>query len=133
VSSVQTARMQGDEAVERSRLHSELERAVDTVGASYVALFGPATVNRSYQTHLAWELSQSTSDVHFARGRGLAFRAPVDPVAGPVRIYARARPRAVIARVGSWAVSERRPHVRHVFTWPVQGFRLRVAAARLGT
>ncbi len=36
----------------------------------YVTYFGPATVNRSYQTHLAWELKLPLGDVHGARGRG---------------------------------------------------------------
>ena len=99
------------------------------VGARYTTLFGPATVNRSYQTHLAWELSLPVSDVHGARGRGISFSSSAD-VAGPVRILRRARPRETIVRVGSWTVTERLPGSRHVFTWPVQGFSLRAAAAR---
>lgn len=51
-------------------------------------------------------------------------------VAGVVRIYARARPQTVITRLGRWTVTERRPNDPHVFTWPVQGFSLRAAAAR---
>jgi hypothetical protein len=47
-----------------------------------------------------------------------------------VRILRRTRPRETIARVGSWTVTERLPGSRHVYTWPVQGFSLRAAAAR---
>lgn len=129
VTHVGVARLEGREAIERSALHAELARAVDSVGARYTTLFGPATVNRSYQTHLAWELSLPVSDVHGARGRGISFSSSAD-VAGPVRILRRARPRATIVRVGSWTVTERLPNSRHVFTWPVQGFSLRAAAAR---
>ena len=96
---VGVARSEGREAIERSRLHTELEHAVDLVGARYTTLFGPATVNRSYQTHLAWELSLPVSDVYGARGRGISFSSSAE-VAGPVRILRRARPRATIVRVG---------------------------------
>jgi hypothetical protein len=120
------------EAAERSRLHSQLEDAVDAVGPRYIALFGPATVNRSFQTHMAWELGESLEAVHGARGRGLAFSAPVQPVAGPVRIYPRARPRTRIARVGEWTVTERATAGGHVYTWPLQGFSLRAAAGARG-
>ncbi len=97
-------------------------------GRDYVALFGPATVNRSFQTHMAWELSMPIEDVWAARGRGITFVAPAQPVAGPVRIIPKARRRLTIARVGDWTVAERPPGSRHVYTWPVLGFSLRVAA-----
>ena len=42
---------------------------------------------------------------------------------------ARRGKRLTIARVGEWTVAERPPAPRHVYTWPVQGFSLRVAAA----
>ncbi len=93
------------EAIERSRLHTDLERAVDRLGARYVTIFGPAAVNRSYQTHLAWELSLPLSDVHGARGRGMVFRAPAEPVAGVIRVYRRASERTPLARVGKWTVT----------------------------
>ena len=122
------ARSEARDSIERSELHSELERAVDRVGRDYVALFGPATVNRSFQTHMAWELSMPIEDVWAARGRGITFVAPAQPVAGPVRIIPKARRRLTIARVGDWTVAERPPGSRHVYTWPVLGFSLRVAA-----
>ena len=119
------------EAIERSRLHTDLQRAIDGLGARYVTLFGPAAVNRSYQTHLAWELSLPLSDVHGARGRGMVFRAPAEPVAGVIRVYRRARDRTLLAEVGEWTVTGRPANARHIFTWPIVGFRLRTAAERL--
>ena len=103
-----------------------------TGGARYIGLFGPATVNRSYQTHMAWELSMPIE----RRPRGARARnrvhAPRQPVAGPVRILRRARPRVddrPRGRAGR-SPSGRRAS-RHVYTWPVQGFSLRAAAARV--
>jgi hypothetical protein len=122
------ARSEGRDSIERSHLHAELERAVDRIGPGYIELFGPATVNRAFQTHMAWELGTSIEDVWSARGRGLTFVAPAQPVAGPVRIVPKARRRLVIARVGEWKVAERPPGARHVYTWPMLGFSLRVAA-----
>jgi hypothetical protein len=127
---LEAVRDEARESLERSRLHSQMDLAVRRVGARYILLFGPPTVNRSFQTHLAWDLSLPIADVHLSRGRGLVFRAPVQPVAGVVRVYPKARRRVVIARVGPWTVSERPPGAAHVFTWPVQGFSLRSAAAR---
>jgi hypothetical protein len=125
------ARSEAHESIERSRLHLELERAVDRLGPGYISLFGPATVNRSYQTHMAWELSMPISDIHESKGRGIAFIAPPQPVAGPIRIVPRARHRIEKARVGEWTIAERPAGAPHVYTWPVQGFSLRAAAARV--
>ena len=125
------ARSEARESIERSQLHLELEHAVDRLGPEYIGLFGPATVNRSYQTHMAWELSMPISDIHESKGRGIAFIAPPQPVAGPIRIVPRARHRTETARVGEWTIAERPAGARHVYTWPVQGFSLRAAAARL--
>jgi hypothetical protein len=127
---VESAEAEAREAIERSRLHRQLETAVDTIGAGYITRFGPATTNRSYQTHLAWELSLPLSGVHGTGGRGIVLRAPARPVAGVVRIYPRARRRVTFAHVGAWTVSARPPHAGHVFTWPIVGFSLCVAAAR---
>jgi hypothetical protein len=127
-SHVSATRSETSESVERSRLHSQLDRAVQRVGDDYILLFGPPTVNRSFQTHLAWDLKLRLSDVQGSRGRGVVFRTPEQPVAGVVRVYARARKRVEIARVGAWRVSERSA-AQHIFTWPVVGFSLRNAAA----
>jgi hypothetical protein len=128
-SHVRATRTETSESLERSRLHSQLDRAVRHVGEDFVLLFGPPTVNRSFQTHLAWDLKLHLSDVQGSRGRGVVFRAPEQPVSGVVRVYARARRRVLIARVGPWTVSERSV-ATHVFTWPIEGFSLRNAAAR---
>ena len=127
---IESADAERREAIERSRLHQQLETAVDTIGAGYITRFGPATTNRSYQTHLAWELALPLSGVHGTGGRGLVLRAPAQPVAGVVRIYPRARRRVTFARVGAWRVSARPPKAEHVFTWPIVGFSLCVAATR---
>ena len=123
---LRATRAETGEALERSRLHSRLDGAVREVGERFVLLFGPPTVNRSFQTHLAWDLQLRLGDVHGSRGRGLVFRAPVRPVAGVVRVYPRARKRLLIARFGPWTVSERSA-ATHVFTWPIEGFSLRRA------
>jgi hypothetical protein len=127
---VREARSQASDGVERSQLHVDLERAVDLVGARYITMFGPPTVNRSYQTHLAWELGLPLSDIHGSRGRGILFRAPAEPVAGVARIYRKVRRRVLVARVGDWRITARPPDAPHIFKWPIAGFRLRTAAAR---
>ena len=126
-SHVGATHVETSESLERSRLHSQLDRAVHHVGDDFVLLFGPPTVNRSFQTHLAWDLKLHLSDVQGSRGRGVVFRTPEQPVAGVVRVYARARKRVLIARVGPWTVSERSA-ATHVFTWPIEGFSLRRAS-----
>lgn len=130
---VDAADVEAREAIERSDLHKDLERAVDDMGPRYVTLFGPATVNRSFQTHLAWELGLPLSDVQGARGRGMLFRAPAQPVAGIVRLYPRTRSRTLVARVGKWKVSARPPGARHVFSWPIDRFNLCTARGLAAT
>lgn len=117
-------------SIERSRLHSQLDRAVAAVGPSYVTRFGPATTNRPFQTHLAWELSLRLPDVHGTDGRGILFRTPAGLLSGMVRVAPRASRRTVIARVGSWTVSTRPPNAEHIYTWPAVGFDLRAATRR---
>jgi hypothetical protein len=130
VDHVRATRAETSESLDRSRLHSQLDRAVRRVGARFVLLFGPPTVNRGFQTHLSWDLKLPLSDVQGSRGRGVVFRAPARPVAGVVRMYAKARKRVLIAQVGPWRVTERSAPT-HVFTWPIEGFSLRNAAARV--
>ncbi len=86
---MRATRTETSESLERSRLHSRLDAAVRQVGERFVLLFGPPTVNRSFQTHLAWDLKLHLSDVQGSRGRGVVFRAPEQPVAGVVRVYPR--------------------------------------------
>jgi hypothetical protein len=129
---VDAVELQTRESVERARLHAGLERAVEEVGPRYITIFAAPTANRSYQTHLAWELSLRLSDIQGARGRGLVFRTPVqEEITGVLRVYRRARDRTTIARVGKWTVSARPPNAPPVFTWPISGFSLRRAVARL--
>jgi hypothetical protein len=128
---VDTARADIDEAIERSRLHADLERAIDRLGARYITTFGPPSANRALQTHLAWSLSLRLSDVPGARGEGMLFRTAPTEIAGVVRVAPRARQRMLVASVGALRVTVRPPRARHLYTWPVVGFHLRTAAARL--
>ena len=128
---VHTARADIDEAIDRSQLHADLEQAIDQLGARYITTFGPPTANRALQTHLAWSLSLPLSDVPGARGEGMVFRTAPTEIAGVVRVAPRARRRILVASVGDLRVTARPPRAEHLYTWPVVGFRLRTAAARL--
>jgi hypothetical protein len=129
---VDTARADVDEAIERSQLHADLEEAIDRLGPSYITSFGPPAANRALQTHLAWSLSLRLSDIPGARGEGMLFRTAPTAIAGIVRVAPRARQRVVVASVGDVSVTVRPPRAAHFYTWPIVGFRLRTAAARLG-
>jgi hypothetical protein len=126
---VATAKAEIDEAIDRSKLHADLERAIDRVGARYITMFGPPTANRALQTHLAWSLSLRLSDVPGARGEGMVFRTAPTAIAGVVRVAPRARRRILVASVGELRVTVRPPRAEHLYTWPIVGFRLRNAAA----
>jgi hypothetical protein len=128
---VDTARADIDEAIERSRLHADLDQAIDLLGTRYITTLGPPTANRALQTHLAWSLSLRLSDVPGARGEGMLFRTAPTAIAGIVRVAPRARRRILVASVGQLRVSVRPPRAEHLYTWPIVGFRLRTAAARL--
>ena len=107
-----------------------LARAVDAAGgAGTVTAFGPATANRAFHTRLARELGMAIRDVELGRGRGLVFRTSGKPIAGPVRVWGRARARRVLARVGTLRVY-RRDRVRAVFTSTLQGIHIHSVARR---
>jgi hypothetical protein len=126
-----TAKADIDQTIERSRLHADLDRAIDRLGPSYITTFGPPTANRALQTHLAWSLSLRLSDIPGARGEGMLFRTAPTAIAGVVRVAPRARQRVLVTSVGDLTVSIRPPRAKHFYTWPIVGFRLRTAAARL--
>jgi hypothetical protein len=128
---VDTAKADIDQAIERSHLHADLEQAIDRLGPRYITTFGPSTANRALQTHLAWSLSLPLNDVPGARGEGMLFRTAPTAIAGVVRVAPRARERILVASVGDLSVSVRPLHAQHLYTWPIVGFRLRTAAARL--
>ena len=99
----------------------------------YISLFGPATVNRSYQTHMAWELSMPIE--RHPRARGPRDRLHRSAAAGGGPDPDRPAGAAAGRRSRGWASGRSRsgpPRARHVYTWPVQGFSLRAAAARYG-
>ena len=73
------------------------------------------------------------SDIHESQGpRHRVHRSRRSRWPGPIRIVAAGpAPGRDDARVGEWTVAERPAGAPHVYTWPVQGFSLRAAAARV--
>ncbi|MET0973013.1 MAG: hypothetical protein ABWY95_06290, partial [Thermoleophilaceae bacterium] len=60
---------EADEVERRMALHRDVERALDEAGgADAVNRFGPASVNRSLHTRLAWELGRPIDEIETARG-----------------------------------------------------------------
>jgi hypothetical protein len=109
------------EVAERMELHRDLARAVDAVGgARAIVALGPATANRAFHTHLAWELGVPIRRVELGRGRGVVFRSSRRAMAGPVRTGGRL-PARRLARVGSWDVFTARSRHFHV---PVRSGRM---------
>ena len=101
---VERLRVEAHEVGRRMDLHRYLVDAVHQAGgATAVNRFGPATVNRALETHLAWELGRPLSEIESANGQGVVFSSFREFLAGrrPVRRPADAIP---LARVGSWNV-----------------------------
>ncbi len=101
---------QYDESVELADLHRELRDALDRAGgATRVVSIGPPSVNRAFQTQLAWATSLPLVDVETAGGGpGLIFSVPETPMRGklaPKAIVDTTRP--PLATAGLWQV--RRP------------------------
>jgi hypothetical protein len=101
---------QRDESVELADLHRELRDALGRAGgASAVVAIGPPSVNRAFQTQLAWATSLPLIDVETAGGGpGLIFSVPGTPMRG--RLAPKAivdTTRAPVATAGLWQV--RRP------------------------
>jgi hypothetical protein len=101
---------QREQSVELADLHRELRDALDHAGgATRVVAIGPPSVNRAFQTQLAWATSLPLIDVETAGGGpGLIFAVPETPMRG------RLAPKAIVdttgapvATAGLWQV--RRP------------------------
>jgi hypothetical protein len=82
-----------------------LERAG---GAERVVAFGPPSVNRAFQTRLAWETHLPLIDVESAGGgRGLIFSVPASPLRGKLPPTALAESGRELVRTAGWQVRSR--------------------------
>jgi hypothetical protein len=87
-------------------LHQELAMAVDRVGgADAVTPYGAPTVNRRFDTQLAWELRVPIGDVELGRGDGVVFKADGRPSGAQPRTRRRQGAMRPLARVGRWSVA----------------------------
>jgi hypothetical protein len=74
----------------RMELHRQLAEAVRRAGgAEAVNRFGPASVNRALETHLAWKLARPIEEIETASGQGVVFSSFREFLAGSVRSGAR--------------------------------------------
>jgi hypothetical protein len=105
---------------ELAELQAALPAALDRAGgAESVVAAGPPSVNRAFQTRLAWETHLPLLDVESAgSGGGLIFSVPGSPLRGvlPPAALSAATSRRAVARAGLWEVRRRLPTTvaRHV-------------------
>jgi hypothetical protein len=87
-------------------LQRGLVDALDAVGGpDRVVATGPPSVNRAFQTRLAWETHLPLIDVESAAGRSLIFSVPATPLRGKLPpAAAAAAPSPPLARSGPWRV-----------------------------
>ena len=101
---------QGELSAELIDLHRGLLDAIErTGGAERVIAAGPPSVNRAFQTRLAWETHLPLIDVESAGGgNGLIFSVPESPLRGRLPAAAVAdTSHGPLARVGLWQVRRR--------------------------
>jgi len=100
-----------EQSGELAELQAALPQAVDRAGgADRVVTFGPPSVNRAFQTRLAWETHLPLLDVESAgRGDGLIFSVPGSPMRGvlPPAALTAATTLRPLARAGLWQVRRR--------------------------
>ena len=100
-----------DQSGELAELQAALPEAVDRAGgADRVVAVGPPSVNRAFQTRLAWETHLPLLDVESAgRGDGLIFSVPGSPMRGvlPPAALSAATTLRPVARAGLWQVRRR--------------------------
>jgi hypothetical protein len=99
-------------SAELIELHRGLVDAVDRAGgAERVLASGPPSVNRAFQTRLAWEMRTPLIDVESAGGgQGLIFSVPESPLRGQLPPAAIADTTSnPLARSGLWQVRRRAP------------------------
>ncbi len=95
---------------ELSGLQRGLADALDRAGGvEHVVAVGPPSVNRAFQTRLAWETHLPLADVESAgSGEGLIFSVPASPLRGRLPSSAIAdTTRSPLARYGAWQVRRR--------------------------
>jgi len=100
-----------DQSGELAGLQASLPEAVERAGgATAVVAFGPPSVNRAFQTRLAWETHLPLLDVESAgQGKGLIFSVPGSPMRGvlPPAALSAATTLRPVARAGLWQVRRR--------------------------
>lgn len=100
-----------DQSGELAELQAALPEAVERAGgADRVVTFGPPSVNRAFETRLAWETHLPLLDVESAgRGDGLIFSVPGSPMRGvlPPAALSAATTLRPVARAGLWQVRRR--------------------------
>jgi hypothetical protein len=98
---------------ELAELQAALPEALDRAGgAERVVAAGPPSVNRAFQTRLAWETHLPLLDVESAgSGGGLIFSVPGSPLRGvlPPAALSAATSGHAVARAGLWQVRRRLP------------------------
>jgi hypothetical protein len=113
----------------RMELHSELARAIETIGGPE-AIVGSATANRALTTHLAWALGHSLAAVEKGHGVGVVFVSWRRFLAGEVEVSGHARRRLALAREGSLVAYRRERITYPLFTRRLQGFHIHASGGR---
>jgi hypothetical protein len=98
-------RAQADSVGPLARLHHQLGEAVERVGGpNAVTPYGAATVNRKFDTHLAWELKVPIGFVEVGRGDGVVFMADGRLSGTPAVLDRPRQSLRTLAHVGGWEV-----------------------------
>ena len=101
---------------QRTRLHGDLAEAVRRLGGpEAVTPYGAPTINRAFETHLAWELGLPVRTVERAKARAIVFRSE-SPLTEPRPLPRWIVARGVRARVGEWRVFGPPPRRKRLFT-----------------
>ncbi len=101
-------------------LHRQLAMAVERVGGpNAVTPYGAPTVNRKFDTHLAWELKLPIRHVEVGRGEGVVFKADGQLSGTPPRMRRPGQGMRGLVRVGAWSVG--RPESARQLTSPAPG------------
>lgn len=92
-----------------AQLHGQLAGAVERAGGPEVVIaYGAPTINRKFDTHLAWELKLPISAVEAGRGEGVIFKAAGRLSGAPPRLPRTRHEMRPLARVGGWRVERAR-------------------------
>jgi hypothetical protein len=92
-------------SAELAQLQSALGRAVQAAGgADKVVAVGAPSVNRTFNTRLAWETKLTLGDVERARGNAIVFSARTRMSGVGAAVDPAAKPFHTLARSGAWQV-----------------------------